>query len=287
MGQVEGLADETDSVKLIAPHEVRELVMRLNERSVEGMRFDEPRTLAGLALETGIPTERLRETLRKIQGKGRVRGLWFAAVGGVTLVGGAIGFLYFRRTEPMVATTPIVVRPAPSDPAIVAMQPGLVPATQVPYGPISGNVYVDPSFVPPHPIPPGLGITVTIGNVMWGAGNPHADSITKPFDSAQLKRLREDIVAMLEYARSHAGPLGLKPNPGTVGPPPFPPMFPAILTDEAYSGVGSAGANLPPSGKEFDDQAARVIGTAADSLVDSITNMFEQGQSNRLLQGPH
>ena len=264
----------------VAPHEVREILLRLTEQNTEGIKADEPRTLSGLALETGVPLERLSGMLDTIQGRRKKQSAlvpYAAVVAFLALV----GWVAFR--PPKVQST------APLIESVQADSTGLVPLNQVTYGLDSGTYMVEPTFDPPHPMMDGVSISITVDNVLWGAGDHHAAVVTKPMTDAQAKKLKEDIIALAEHVRTksakrnlaHAKVVGNDPELSFDGS-----SYTAMLGYRTYFGAGGARFPIPLPGAENDAEAKRLVSRAADRTIAMMQQNLKFEQSAARSSGP-
>ncbi len=192
---------KTESEAMIAPQEMKELLTRLTESQLEGVKVDEPRTLAGLALETGVPLDQLRKNLEDLRTGPRKktrRIVGFVAVA-LTL---SVGFAFlFQPFQPAEAVIPANVPPSFS----AVSTDGLLPLNRVTYGPDAGSIWVDPKFEPSAPVQSGISISAQVGNVLWGVGDSRSALITKSLDEKSLAQLKLQLRELLRYVRNHAG----------------------------------------------------------------------------------
>jgi hypothetical protein len=171
----------------------------------------------------------------------------------------------------------------------VPAQPGLVPVSEVTYGPDYGEFRVDPTFSPPHPLPPGLGISLSVGNLVWGAGDPRASTLREPFSDSAEKELHENIVALLQYVRTRVGKFNIKPAKSIVPDPALKadgPAFTGNLLQREYSGESQIDLSFPPPGKDHDPEANRIFNQAADNLIDQIQGRLRGTIRIRTEMGP-
>lgn len=270
MRKAERLSPEPEA--LVAPGEIRELVARLTEQSVDAIPAGEARTLEGVSLETGIPVARLRETLGQMRREGRFAIPPAAWAAFVALA--AFGVWAVRHTpglEPAPVSPPVVA-PAPA-PAVEPDYSGTVALTNVTYGPDGGNLKVDPDFEPSHPLPPGVSISATVGDVLWGSGDHRADALTKPLSDGDADVVRKDIEELLEYARQAAARRRLAAGP-------------VNLSVNTYGGVGGSGAKMPPPGKENDARAAAEARKTARAAVEALQEQLRQRAQWQRDEGP-
>lgn len=289
MGKSQTHQDDTDGGILVAPHEVRELIVRLTEQSVEGIRFDEPRTLAGLSIQTGVSVDQLRKTLRKIQSRDRRRPIWLAISAVLVVI--AVRVLWARSPTTHVSVRATKQEPIQSDQPLLqpTRREGLAPVAQVTYGPEAGDFLVDPTFSPLHMLPEGLGISLEIHEILWGAGNPRSGTLHGPLSASVEKGLREDLLSLLQYARRRAGSFGENPGATSVFNPALHaegPAFPASLEEQDYGGQAVTALSIPPPGKESDAEAARIFSKAVDDLVDQLQNRLRMIERTGSQSGP-
>ena len=189
----------TESNALIAPNEVRELLARLTEQSIDAIPANESRTLEGLAVETGIPLVRLKQTLAEMREKKAFSVPPIAWVFIAFLAGLSVWMLrpssqHALNDAPQVATT------TPSTRDIS----GLESATGVTFGPDFGISFADTGFVPSQPLAEGLSIAVLLQDVVWGSGDHRAKAIEKPLNDRESNAMQRDIEELLAYARNSA-----------------------------------------------------------------------------------
>jgi len=287
MGEIRTTTEESDAGVLIAPQEVRELIARLTEHSVEGIPFDEPRTLTGLSLETGIPVEKLRSTLQKMQGKDRRRMIVTGVAGGaICLIAMTIALRSRPKESVVVLPQPEVQQVSPI--VLPPYRPGLVSIKTVTYGPDNTDSMVDPTFAPPHTMPPGLSLSLTVDGVLWGAGDPRSGTLLHTLSADQVQELRENIIAVLQYSRSKAKDLQLatgvrgSPQSGSNAK-----SYSGILELTNYNGTPQDRVTIPPEGKDHDVEAAGLFAAAADKAIDSLQRQVRLQSSWRTQSGPH
>ena len=281
MGATRQESLETDA--LIAPGEVRELIARLTEQSVEAVPSYKARTLEGLALETGLPVARLRSILAEMRGRKAFTIPPAAWVGFVLLA---------------LLTDWIVLHPAPGQvPAPVAAAPEIVPAPDlsgtlsledVTYGPDAGLYSVVPGFEPTNPLPEGLSIAATAGNVLWGSGDHRAATIEKPFTPAMAEAIRADVVELLKYVRDDADRRRVPKSPPPFGTGIAKPTKDRTVTLKGYTyyGTSSEQVQLPPPGPDGDKAVERAIDRAADRFVESLQEQLRRWMDMRRGNGP-
>jgi hypothetical protein len=217
-----------------------------------------------------------------MQGRRRHRWVWVAGTSALVLIAGAV--VWRLRPAPVVTPAAPVAAPGVVDPfAMVVTGPSadLVPISDVPYGPTSNNMQADPTFHPPRPAPPGLGVSLTIGDVAWGFGDPRAEARAKPLSAQALKDFEADLTALMRYARRRAGKFGLKTQ-GSVDKP----VYPATLCSEGYNGSRMQSVQLPVVGKDHDADADKAIEDAAGELVDETQAQLKQDEENGRQSGP-
>ncbi len=206
--------DSEDS--LIAPHEVRELLARLTDQTIESIGPQETRTVAGLALQTGVPVDTLRRALADLRGRNTPSVIGVRVV--VALACVALTVLLARRMrepvpQPQAQLPPVQVpRPAPAVRPQINLS-GLVPLNEVPYGPVAGNAEAEPTFHPSKVLPDGLSISATVEPVFWGAGDASTSAIQSPLSNRQLAELRVDLKELLHHVRQRAARRGFPSGP--------------------------------------------------------------------------
>ncbi|MGV3618772.1 MAG: hypothetical protein ACO1SV_25900 [Fimbriimonas sp.] len=256
----------TEAETPIAPHEVRELLTRLNETSVESLPVDETRTLGGLAVETGIPFDRLQHELDGLRGR-RKRSLpWIVPV---SLLAATVGIGGWLLSQPL--TTPAAsVPPVPGN--IMAPPPdmsrhGLVELSQVDFGPDSGSYMVEPTFQPINPIHEGISLCAGVDGVLWGSGNRRMKVLKTPLTAAEEAELRKSIEELLAHVRTRATkrkmPTATRPSEPTL--PYEDPAYTVNLMLLHYYGLSSASVPIPPSG--VDEAEFRRLSRAAAKLA--------------------
>lgn len=267
-----------ESEGLIAPAEMRELLTRLTEHSIEGIRPSEARTVAGLALETGIPAERIREALGQMRTKPATRWPVFAA--GAFAVLALATWLIVHRTSPE-PNPPAVVPSVVAKPQIVTA--GLVDLKDVSYGPDQGPFRVDPSFEPPVELPSGISISASVDKVLWGAGDRRGEALSGALTKVSEDHLRRDLVELLKFVRMRAAKrnLPLKTTPGDYRYHGDSPGYVVDLSIETFSGNASSNITLPPPGAENDAEALRIIKNGVDQAMSSL----ESGLKDRFGSG--
>jgi len=262
----------------VAPQEIRELLTRLTEASVESIPATEARTLGGLALETGIPIDRLRSALGEIRGE-RSPLKWPIPVALIAAVL-AIGGWLLRPTPPVQA--PPQIGPF-ATPAGTGNLSGLVPLDQVTFGPDSGSFQVDTSFSPTAPLQPGVSISATVGNVMWGSGDHRAAALQGPLTAEEEERLRKSLTELLGHVRERATrrELPTTPLPGQVLGKGYVVQF----TIQTYFGTTGGSVTLPASGTD-DEIANNSIRDAVDKAAKTLQEQLRWTASNRRERGP-
>lgn len=270
----------------IAPREIRELIARLTEQSVEAVPAHEARTLEGLAIETGISVTRLRDGLAEMRKPKRVVVPPAAIAAFIALIG--VGYWAIKHTPPMngaaQAQPPSVI--APVTPVVetpVADLTNTVPLSMVTFGPDAGDIMVDRGFEPTHLPPDGLSVNVQSGKMMWGSGDHRATAIDRPLTPDQEKAAREAIEELLRYVREDAPRRHL----GTpVTTPGAPGSFMVQLGGQSYHGSYGQSVTLPPPGKENDPAAEKAIHSAAKHLIQNIQNQLQQTMRWERESGP-
>jgi hypothetical protein len=198
---------ETEAETRVAPHEIRELLTRLNEGSVEALPPSETRTLGGLAVETGISIDRLQNELDTMRGRRVKRPLpWLAPAALLAVTLGIGGWLW-------TATVPKTVPYEPAVPISVTTTPisdrGLVDLASVTYGPDGGRFKVEPTFMPSESMMPGISISAEVKGVLWGAGDHQAKALREPLTKAQEAKLGASVEELLRHVRKRAGKRGI------------------------------------------------------------------------------
>jgi hypothetical protein len=272
----------TEPEVLVAPQEIHELLSRLTEYRVDSLAIDVPRTLAGLAANTGIPVSRLQAELDAMRGKKKVPRFWHAAAPLFAII--------------LVAAIAVAAKPKPSPaapPPVEVIAPvganleGLVSLTQVTYGPDNGSQLVDPTFEPSVEMPKGVSAYVTTSNVLWGAGDRLAKALHAPLSSGDEAALRTILSEMLAKERQEATrrKLPLSENRGD----PFLSYpgtgFQTLISIESFSGAGGVSLTLPPEGSA-DDDANRIMKRAVDKVVKQLQGNLRWQASSRLGQAP-
>ena len=259
---------ETDAP--IAPAEIRELIARLTEQSVESVPAYESRTLEGLALEMGLPLARLRMVYEELHGR-RAFSIPPAAWVGFALLAFYAGWLV---SHPIPGQAVLVEPPAATVPMPTVDLRDTVPLSSVTYGPDGGNLSVDPNFEPSTPLPEGLSLSVTAGEILWGAGDHHARALVEPLTPEDERSVEADVVELLKYVRREAARRKV--------------AFPGgRATVQAFTYFGSASVDLPlpPPGKG-DAAAANAIRRAAKGLVERIQTQIRSRMQMYQDQGP-
>ena len=259
---------ETDAP--IAPAEIRELIARLTEQSVDSVPAYEARTLEGLALEMGLPLARLRTVYEELHGR-KAFSIPPAAWVGFALLAFYAGWLV---SHPIPGQAVLVEPPAATVPLSSVDTADTVPLTSVTYGPEGGNLVVDPGFEPSMPLPEGLSLSVTAGEILWGAGDHHARALVEPLTPEEARSVEADVAELLAYVRREA-PRRKVALPG------------GRVTVQAmmYSGSASVDLPLPPPG-ERDAAAANAIRRAAKGLVEKIQTQIRSRAEMYRDQGP-
>lgn len=265
---------ESAQEALIAPHEVSELLARLTEETTEGIRANEPRTLAGLALETGLPIDRLRSALEEIRGRTRRRWLPWTITAAVFAIAAFAAF----RTLPPAAVVPVQVVQAPAPVVSTISKAGLVPLSQVSYGPAYGSELVEDTFYAPAKVPEGISLSASVEGVLWGAGNARSTALTHPLDAKSESALRKDLTELLDFVRVRASKRGL-PLETLYGTAPVTFEGQGYETDVqilSYSGTVQVRVGLPPPGKANEADADRIIHRAVDNLIEQLQAQLKQ-----------
>ena len=265
----------TESETPVAPHEVRELLTRLNEESAEGITQSESRTLGGLAVETGIPVDRLRKELNSVRGLREIRPLpWLPPAILLAATLGIGGWLWSTTKPKVVEPLASVSAPAPA----TISDRGMVGPEAVTYGPDNMVYKVDPTFSPTHEVMPGVSISAQFQSVLWGAGDHNAKALKDPLTKAQEKRLEDTIVELLKHARQRIAKYGVAPGPtvGTADPAgSYAGMGHNIdLRILSYQGTAMSNVPLPPLGTD-DDDFKRLARVAAKSAVAGLRRRIE------------
>ena len=278
---MDGLETTSQSETLIAPHEVRELVARLSQATVESRTVDDSGTLEGLAVSTGIPVARLREELDAMRGR---RKSVLPALGSVAACMAILGATYFAwpRPKPQVAPTqPPVLAP------VDIKKAGLVQLTDVTYGPDRGSVLVDPSFEPTKPLPEGVSVSAQTGEVLWGAGDHRARAIQQSLSDADTVALKAGLAELLEYARERASKRGLPTSKGLmgVGTPYSGEGYSFMVSILTYYGACGSQVQLPVPGVDEAD-AKRAIRQGVDKAVEQLQHQLKTFERMHEDQGP-
>ena len=271
--------------QLIAPEEVRELLKRLTESSVEAIPTNEPRSVAGLALETGLPVSRISYELKQLRRSGVSR--WFIG-GGVVSVFLALSYGAKLLSQPapiMRPPPPQAVTPPPAD--LTSKQfAGLSPLSAVTFGPDSGPVGADTSFVPTHALPPGISIAAISDGVMWGSGDHHSTTFQGPIDDKLRDWLEQSIAELMEAAREGAASRELPVTDGTPGSIGGDKGYPTNVEILSYNGVAEAAVQIPPPGAQYDVQAKNADRRIADQLLAQLKQQLDMQRSMEESQGP-
>jgi hypothetical protein len=273
----------------IAPQEIRELIARLTEQSVEAVPAHEARTLEGLALETGISVNQLRDGLADLRKPKRFIVPPAAIAAFVALVG--VGYWAIVHTPPVDARAPaaesVTAPPVQVPVPVTPDTSGTVPLTNVTFGPDSGNYSVDTGFEPSTPLPEGVSINAQASTIMWGSGDHRAAAFDKPLSPDQEAAVRKAMEELLQYVRAdaprrHVG----TPKPGTVTPGAPGGTFAVQIGGMTYHGAYGGSVDLPPPGKEYDAAAARAISKAAKLFVEAMQEQLRQSGRWRRENGP-
>lgn len=244
----------TEAETPVAPHEVRELLTRLNEGSVEATAPSDTRTLSGLAVETGIPIDRLQRELDSVRGRRAPKPKpWLAPMALLAVTLGIGGWLW-TATLPK----PVVEAPPQTPPLMVpASDRGLVPLTTVTYGPDSGQHRVEPTFQPTASMKPGLSVSAQVGGVLWGAGDHRAEVLREPLNAKEEAELTQTVEELLRHVRNRATKRGIPTEPSGVHGDPETlfegPAYMVNLYMLSYSGSAMSSIPLPPAGADDED----------------------------------
>lgn len=272
---------------LVAPQEIRDLLARLTEYRVESVPIDQPRTLAGLAANTGIPVSRLEAALREVRGeKRRVRPepVIAGVLGGALLLAVVVSQL---RGQPAVAA-PAYISSAPVAQAPSTDRQNLVPLTSVTYGPDSGNFQVDPTFEPSVPPPSGIGYYAVVDNILWGAGDRLKVARHSALSDSELHDLRIGLAELLTKAREDATRRKVAVSPGSFAEPTLSfngEGFSTQLRIDSYNGSEGVSMRLPPIGSN-DKDAQRVIKRAVDRVTKNLQASLTWQSKVSRPQGP-
>lgn len=268
---------DPDPQAVVAPGEIRELVARLTQQSVEAVPAHEARTLEALALETGIPLANLRVTLAEMRRKGHF----------TVPLGGWLGFAFLglfaywviNHPPPGAAPAmPTVVAPAPVPKAPEVDYSDTTALTNVTYGPDGGAYKVDTGFVPITALPDGISVTAVVGQMLWGSGDHRAKAVDGALKPDEETAVRKNAAELLRYVRSDAARRHLATD-GTSGSP-------AMLEAYTYSGTSGASVRLPLPGATRDAEAEAAIRRAVDQFVGAIQQSLRQQAKWRREQGP-
>ncbi len=260
---------------MVAPGEIRELVARLTEQSVDAVPVGVARTLEGVSLETGIPVARLRETLVQMRREGRFTIPPAAWAGFVALA--AFGVWAVRHTPGLETVTPAapVSVPVVKPPVVEPDLSGTVSLTQVTYGPDGGDLQVDPAFEPTKPLPEGVSISATVGKLLWGSGDHRAKALDHPLSPEDADAVRAAVEELLRYVRRDAARRHLPVDPYGVD-----------LGGNSYGGSANARAALPPPGASNDAAAEAAGRHAARDLVERLQSNLRWRETIRRQEGP-
>ena len=263
-----------DPQAVVAPGEIREIIARLTQQSVEAVPVHEARTLEALALETGIPLSNLRETLAEMRRRGQFRvplGAWL----GFAFLG---LFAYWVTRHPLPGAPPAtsVAAPPPKPPKVDLS--GTTTLANVTYGPDAGMYHVDTGFVPATALPDGISVAATSGDLLWGSGDHRAKALDGALKPDEVEIVRQNATELLRYVREDASRRGLS-TAGTNG-------CSVMLTSYAYNGGGSANVRLPLPGASKDAEAEGAIRVAVNRFVESIQQSLRLQEKWRREQGP-
>lgn len=238
----------------VAPHEVRELLTRLNEGLVEAVAPREARTLSGLAVETGVPIDRLKRELDSVRGRRTFQPRPWLAPAALLAVTLGIGGWLWTATLPK---SEAVVRPEVSQPVAPVSDRGLVPLNTVTYGPDSGHYRVEPTFQPTTSIKSGLSVSAEVSGVLWGAGDHRAEVLRDPLTAKEEDDLTQSIEELLSHVRNRATKRGIPTGPAaTMGDPETLFEGPAYLVNlylYSYNGSMMSSVPVPPAGVDEED----------------------------------
>lgn len=247
----------TEGETPVAPHEVRELLTRLNEESVEAPSPSEARTLGRLAVETGIPLDRLRQELDSVRGRRAPKSRsWLAPAALLAVTLGVGGWLWMAKSP---KTIPVTL------PASVVSEQGLVALDSVTYGLDVGQYKVEPTFRPTKAIKPGISISAEVGGVLWGVGDHRAQITRKPLTTKEEADLVRTVEELLQHVRNRAPKRGFRPAKPILGGNPEMVYegvaYTATVTVQSYRVSGMAQVPIPPNG--IDEEEFKRLSKAA------------------------
>lgn len=268
-GGMERLGTEEDTP--VAPQEVRELLARLNEASLDvSSHGEKTRTLGSLAVETGIPVSRLRQELQSVRGDRHANPIrrWGRAVL-ITLVLGAGGWLWTTLESKEGLGGLSIANPF----GALASGQGLVAMDTVRFGPDQGQYQVEPSFQAPKTIKPGLSIAAEVQGVMWGMGDHRAQNLREPLTEAEEADLIRSLESLLRHVRNRAEKRGMAPAVWVYGGNPElayeGKAYTVTLFLQAYQSSNAIQVPVPPLGADEED-FERLSRAAVKTLVSKL-----------------
>lgn len=258
---------DTETETRVAPHEVRELLLRLNEGSVESLPPSETRTLGGLAVETGIPIDRLQDELHSMRGRRPAKPMpWLPPVALLAVTIGIGGWLWSATAPKKIPMGPITSTPVMQIPS----DRGLVNLDSVTYGPDSGLFKVEPTFQPTEKIKPGLSISAEVKGILWGAGDHRAAALRELLTKSEEAKLTQSIEELLRHVRKRAGKRDIPLGPDSTFSNPQllyeGKAYTVNLYINSYNGTASVQVPVPPLGTD-DEDFARLSKAAAERAV--------------------
>lgn len=269
----------------VAPHEVRELLTRLTESSVESVRVDEARTLGGLALETGLPIETLTAALGELRGRTRTRSLPPLVAGIILAATVGASWWALQTTAPKPA--PPLVQQLPATPEVVADYAGLVPASAATFAtnrPISDMA--DTTFEPSVALPKGLSIAASTANVVWGFGDAHNWVYRNQLDAKDEQSLRKALDELIDFAIKDAERRSLPGSPLPFNHGPNARQMRSIqVVINSYYGVTNGMLEVPVSGAD-PKATATAKRKAVDESVKTLRWQLDATTGNRRDWGP-
>lgn len=268
---------------LIAPAEIRELIARLTEQSVEAVPFYEARTLEGLALETGFSVARLRSMLAEVRGR-KAFTIPPTARAAFVLLALLTAWIVLHPAPAMVMAPDLSAPVAVSSPDLS----GTVSLANVTYGPAAGDYAVVPNFEPRNALPKGLSIVAVVRNVLWGSGDHRAAVIQRPFTSASAETIRANVVELLEYVRDDAGRRKIPTDQYSSGEVVGTPTEQSTVTLYSYTYYypDIMEVQLPPPDPGHDKAAAQAIERAAKLFAERIQARLKRELDLRGENGP-
>jgi hypothetical protein len=204
----------------------------------------------------------------------RTNWTWGFAVGASLLL--AIAVMALR---PVAFTERLDTAPA----GLTAVVPTTVPVGSVSYGPdIWKEGTIDPSFRPGGPLPQGLAITATVGNVLWGCGDRKAAGAQPP-EGATAKQIEERLQELVVYVRDQVTSRNL-PVPDANVPKEFQtalPSIPVMLGLEWRNGGGGTTIAIP-TGHDAHAEAElrRIVHLAAKQMTDQTADSIQWIRGN-------